>query len=157
MAIGTVTAAQAATGKPVHGHGFGGNVKVAYGTYNIGAVTADGDIIQMCRTPAGATVIDVAIYGQDIDTGTEAWAFSAGYAANGVEAADPDAWGAFVAVTGDGIGNSTAGVRLFGGGVLASGGPKTLSAETLHQLEVDTAANAGGTGRINMLVYYIIE
>lgn len=156
MAIGTVAAAQAATGNPVHGHGFAGNVKVAYGTYNIGAVTADGDIIQMCRTPAGAVIIDVAIYGQDIDTGTEAWAFSAGYAANGVETADPDAWGAFVAVTGDGIGNSTAGVRLFGGGVLASGGPKALSAETLHQLEVDTAANAGGTGRVTMLVYYIV-
>jgi len=156
MAIGTVTAAQAATGKPVHGHGFGGNAKVAWGTYDIAAVTADGDIIQMCRTPAGATIIDVAIYGQDIDTGTEAWGFSAGYAANGVDTADPDAWGAFVAVTGDGIGNSTAGVRLFGGGVLASGGPKTLSAETLHQLEVDTAANAGGTGRVTMLVHYVM-
>lgn len=156
MAIGTVAAANAATGKPVASNGFANTVKVAYGTYNIGAVTADGDIIQMCRTPAGAVIIDVAIYGQDIDTGTEAWAFSAGYAANGVDTADPDAWGAFVAVTGDGIGNSTAGVRLFGGGVLASGGPKTLTVETLHQLEVDTAANAGGTGRITMLVYYIV-
>lgn len=156
MAIGTVSSAQSSATKPVAGHGFAGNVKVAYGTYNIAAVTADGDIIKMCRTPAGATVIDVAIYGQDIDTGTEAWAFSAGFAANGVDVADPDAWGAFVAVTGDGIGNSTAGVRLFGAGLLASGGPKTFTVETLHQLEVDTAANAGGTGRVTMLVYYLM-
>lgn len=156
MAIGTVSSAQVATGKPVAGHGFAGNVKVAYGTYNIAAVTADGDIIQMCRTPAGATVIDVAIYGQDIDTGTEAWAFSAGFAANGVDTADPDAWGAFTAVTGDGLGTSTAGVRIFGAGLLATAGPKTFTVETMHQIEVDTAANAGGTGRVTMLVYYIL-
>ncbi len=156
MAIGTVSSAQVATGKPVAGHGFAGNVKVAYGTYNIAAVTADGDIIQMCRTPAGATVIDVAIYGQDIDTGTEAWAFSVGHAANGVDTADPDAWGAFTAITGDTIGGGAAGVRLFGGGLLASAGPKTFTVETMHQIEVDTAANAGGTGRITMLVYYIL-
>jgi hypothetical protein len=156
MAIGTVSSAQVAAGLPVAGHGMAGNVKVAYGTYNIAAVTADGDIIQMCRTPAGAVVIDVAIYGQDIDTGTEAWAFSAGYAANGVDVADPDAWGAFVAVTGDTIGGGPVMVRLFGGGLLATGGPKAFTVETMHQLEVDTAANAGGTGRVTMLVYYIL-
>jgi hypothetical protein len=110
----------------------------------------------MCRTPKGAVILDVSIFGQDIDTGTEALDFDAGYAANGVDVADTDAWGVFVNVTGDGIGNDTVGVRLFGGGVLASGGPKTLNAETLHQITFNAAANAGGTGRLNMLVYYIV-
>lgn len=156
MAIGTVASAQVASGKPVAGHGFAGNLKVAYGTYNIGSAVAPNDVIQMCRTPKGAVILDVAIFGQDIDTGTEALDFDAGYAANGVDAADTDAWGVFVNVTGDGIGNDTVGVRLFGAGVLASGGPKTLGAETVHQIIFNAAANAGGTGRLNMLVYYII-
>ncbi len=117
MAIGTVASAQVASGKPVAGHGFAGNLKVAYGTYNIGSAVAQNDVIQMCRTPKGAVILDVAIFGQDIDTGTEALDFDAGYAANGVDAADTDAWGVFVNVTGDGIGNDTASVRLFGAGV----------------------------------------
>lgn len=156
MAIGTVSSAQVAAGKPVSGHGFAGNVKVAWGTYNIGSAVAQNDVIQMCRTPKGAVILDVGIYGADIDTGTEALDFDAGYAANGVDAADTDAWGVFVNVTGDGIGNDTATVRLFGAGVLASAGPKTLAAETVHQIIFNAAANAGGTGRLNMLVYYIV-
>lgn len=156
MAIGTVESAQVASGKPVAGHGWGGNLKVAYGTYNIGSAVAQNDVIKMCRTPRDAVILDVAIYGQDIDTGTEALDFDAGYAANGVDVADTDAWGVFVNVTGDGLGNDTVGVRLFGNGVLASGGPKQLSAETVHQIIFNAAANAGGTGRLTMLVYYIL-
>lgn len=156
MAIGTVTADRAAANLPVTGHGFGGNLKVAWGTYNIASAVAQNDVIKMCRTPRGATILDVQIYGQDIDTGTEALDFDAGYAANGEDAADTDAWGVFVNVTGDGIGNDTVGVRLFGGGVLASGGPKTLAAETVHQILFNAAANAGGTGRLTMVVYYLM-
>jgi hypothetical protein len=156
MAIGTVASAQVAPTRPVSGHGFAGNLKVAYGTYNIASAVAQNDVIQMCRTPKGAIILDVQIFGQDIDTGTEALDFDAGYAANGVDAADTDAWGVFVNVTGDGIGNDTASVRLFAAGVLASGGPKQLSAETVHQIIFNAAANAGGTGRLNMLVYYIV-
>ncbi len=69
MAIGTVASAQVASGKPVAGHGFAGNLKVAYGTYNIASAVAQNDVIQMCRTPKGAVILDVAIFGQDIDTG----------------------------------------------------------------------------------------
>jgi len=47
-------------------------------------------------------------------------------------------------------------VRIFGAGLLATAGPKTFTVETMHQIEVDTAANAGGTGRVTMLVYYIL-
>jgi hypothetical protein len=156
MAIGTVSSVQVDAKRPVAGHGFAGNVKVAWGTYNIGSAVAQNDVIQMCRTPKNAVVLDVSVFGQDIDTGTESIDFDVGYAANGVDAADPDAWGVFVNVTGDGIGNDTAGVRLFGNGVLATGGPKQLAAETVHQITFNSAANAGGTGRLNMLVYYIL-
>ena len=47
MAIGTVASAQVASGKPVAGHGFAGNLKVAYGTYSIGSAVAQDDVIQM--------------------------------------------------------------------------------------------------------------
>jgi hypothetical protein len=154
MAIGTVAAARASANLPVASGGSAGSLKVAWGTYNIAAAPADGDIIQMCRTPAGATILDVVVYGEDIDTGTEALDFDAGYAANGVDAADPDAWGNFGVITGDAVGSSEAGVRLWGGGVLKTAGPKTLTVETLHQIEFNVAANAGGTGRLTMYVLY---
>jgi hypothetical protein len=156
MAIGTVTAAQAATGKPVHGHGFGGNAKVAWGTYNIAAATADGDIIKLCRVPAGATVIGGWLIGQDIDTGTEAWDADFGWAANGDEIADPDGFGNFGVISGDPIDGNEAGIFRMLGGVLRSAGPKTFNAETVLQLEVNAAANAGGTGQITVIVLYMM-
>lgn len=156
MAIGTVTAAQAATGKPVHGHGFGGNVKVAWGTYDIAAVTADNDIIQLCRVPAGATVIGGWLIGEDIDTGTASWDADFGWAANGDEAANAAGLGNMGVLAGSAVGSSEAGVFAPLGGVLRTDGPKTFNAETLLQLEVNAAANAGGTGRITAIVFYVM-
>jgi len=156
MALGTVSSAQYASGKPVPSHGFAGTVKCAWGTYNMASAPAQNDVIQMCRTPAGATILDVVVYGQDIDTGTETLDFDAGYFANGTDSADPDAWGNFGVVTGDAFGSSEAGVRCFAGGVLASGGPKSFTAETGHGITFNAAANAGGTGRLTMLVYYVV-
>ena len=156
MAIGTVTAAQAATGKPVHGHGFGGNAKVAWGTYNIAAATAASDIVQLCRVPSGATVIGGWLIGQDIDTGTETWDADFGWAANGDEVADPDGFGNFGVISGDAIDGNEAGIFRMLGGVLRSAGPKTFNAETLLQLTVNAAANAGGTGQITVIVLYVM-
>jgi hypothetical protein len=156
MAIGTVTAAQAAPGFPVHGHGFGGSAKVAWGTYNIGAATADGDIIELCRVPAGATVIGGWLIGQDIDTGTETWDADFGWAANGDEVGVPDGFGNFGVISGDAVDGNEAGIFRILGGVLRSAGPKTFNAETKLQLEVNAAANAGGTGRITVLVLYVM-
>jgi hypothetical protein len=156
MAIGTVTAAQAATGKPVHGHGFGGNAKVAWGTYNIAAATADGDIIQLCRVPAGATVVGGWLIGQDIDTGTETWDADFGWAANGDEVGNPAGFGNFGVISGDAIDGNEAGIFRMLGGVIRSAGPKTFNAETVLQLEVNAAANATGTGQITVIVFYVM-
>ena len=57
MALGTVLSAQVAATKPVAGHGFAGNLKIAYGTYNMAAAPAQNDVIQMCRTPANAIIV----------------------------------------------------------------------------------------------------
>lgn len=154
MAIGTVTAARAATGKPVAAGGSAGQVLVAWGTYNIAAVTAAADVIQLCRVPKGATVIGGWLIGEDIDTGTETWDADFGWAANGDEIADPDGFGNFGVISGDAIDGNEVGIFRQLGGVLRTAGPKTFNAETLLQLTVVAAANAGGTGRVSVFVLY---
>ena len=156
MAIGTVTAAQAAAGYPVHGSGFGGNAKVAWGTYNIAAATAQNDVIQLCKLPAGATVIGGWLIGQDIDTGTETWDADLGWAANGDENGSTAGLGNFGVISGDAVDGNEAGIFRQIGGVIRSAGPKTFNAETIIQLTVNAAANAGGTGRINVIVLYVM-
>lgn len=156
MAIGTVTADRAAANFPVASGGVAGDCKVAWGTYNIGAATADGDIIKLCRVPRGATVIGGWIIGQDIDTGTEAWDADFGWAANGDEAADPAGFGNFGILSGDAIDGNEVGIFRHLGGVLRSAGPKTFNAETVLQLEVNTASNAGHTGRVTAVVLYTV-
>lgn len=156
MALGTVAAARASATLPVAAGGSAGQVLVAWGTYNIAAATAAADVIQMCRVPKGATVIGGWLIGEDIDTGTEAWDADFGWAANGDEIADSDGLGNMGVLSGDAVGSSEAGVFAPLGGVLRTGGPKTFNAETLLQLTVVTAANAGGTGRITAIVFYTV-
>lgn len=158
MAIGTVWADRALPGFPV-ASGQAGDVKAAWGTYNIGAAVAQNDVINMCRTPKGAVVIGGWIQGEDIDTGAEALDFDIGYLANGVDVADTDAWGNLGVVTGDvsvQMPTGVAGIYIPFAGVLATGGPKTLAAETIHSVLFNAAANAGGTGRLTMVVLYLM-
>lgn len=158
MAIGTVTATRAAAGFPVAA-GQAGDLKVAFGTYNIAAAVAQNDVIRFCKTPKGAIIVGGWITGEDIDTGTEALDFDAGYETNGVDAADTDAWGNFGVVTGDvsvHLQTGVAGIYLPFAGVLTTGGPKTLLAETTHSILINAAANAGGTGRLSMYVLYVM-
>jgi hypothetical protein len=156
MALGTVSSAQASATKPLAGHGFAGNAKVAWGTYDIVAATAQNDVIQLCRLPAGATVLGGWLIGQDIDAGTETWDADLGWAANGDEIADPDGLGNFGVISGDAVDGNEAGIFRQLGGVLRSAGPKTFNAETIIQLTVNAAANSGGTGRINVVVFYVM-
>lgn len=149
MALGTVQSPRAASTFPLAGHGFAGNLKVAWGSYNMAAAPAQNDVIEMCKTPAGATILGGWILGQDIDSGTETLDFDAGYPD------DTDAWGNFGVVTGDvSVHLPVAGIYLPFANVLASGGPKTFDEEITHQIIFNAAANAGGTGRLTMVVLY---
>ena len=94
------------------------------GQLPIASAPTANDVIAMCRTPANATIIGGWVIGDDIDTGTETLDFDAGYAANGTDAADTDAWGNFGVVTGDvSVHLGAGGIYLPFQGVLASGGP----------------------------------
>ncbi len=157
MANGTLTATRAATGFPVAAGGVAGDLKIAWGTYDIPAAVADGDIVKMLKLPKGATVVWGVVYGEDLDTGTETVDFDMGWAANGDEVADPDGFGNNGVVTGDvSVHLPVAGVQIPFHGVLMADGPKTFNAETTLQIEFNAAANATGTGRLTMVCFYTV-
>lgn len=158
MVAETLTATRAAAGFPVPSHGLGGNLKCAWGTYDLAANVEDGDIFEMCRVPAGATVVWGVLYGEDLDTGIETLDMDIGWAANGTDAADPDGFGNLGVITGDtSVHLPVAGIYIPFQGVLASDGPKTFAAETVIQVEANAAAATGGTGRITVVVHYVID
>lgn len=158
MAAETLTATRAADSFPVASHGLGGNLKVAWGTYTLAANVEDGDIFEMCKVPAGATVIGGYIQAADLDTGTEALDMDIGWAATDDEIADPDGFGNLGVWTGDpSVHLPVAGAYIHFAGVLQSAGPKTFTAEATIQVEANAAANAGGTGVLTVVVFYVLD
>lgn len=156
--MSTLTASRAAATFPVAGMGGAGNLKVAWGTYEIAVNPTAADIIQMCRVPKGATVVGGWVMGDDFDTGTEAMDIDLGWQANGTDAADPDGFGNFGVWTGDVITDliPVAGHWKPLQGVLLADGPKTFAAETVIAATVNTAANATGTGTLSVVVLYAV-
>lgn len=157
--MATLTAARAAANFPVAGHGFGGSLKIAWGTYTLAANPSAADIIRFCRVPAYATVVGGVFYGADIDTGTETLDIDIGWEDNGTDVADPDGFGNFGVLSGDVITEllPLAGIWRPLQGVLLTAGPKTFAAETIISGTVNAAANAGGTGVLSLNVYYTLE
>ena len=161
MAAETLTATNALAGAATFGHGIRGNVKFAYGTYEIAAVVEDGDIFEMCRLPPGAVVVDGFVRADDIDTGSEALDMDVGWAANGTDAADFDGFGNLGVWSGDSIAGIKPDVSIYFpfNGVLKDG-PKTftsLTEDTIIQIEAHTPSNAGHVGTIFVGVYYLAE
>lgn len=161
MTASTTTAATAAAGYPVPGPaGFAGILRVARGSHTFATGDdEDGDIFQLCKIPAGATVIGGYVQGKDLDTGTEALDIDIGWAANGTESADPDGFGNLGLWSGDAVTDvrPEAGIYYNLGGVLVSTGPQTFTNDTTIQLEVNTAANTLGGGIITAVVYYTFD
>lgn len=162
MAAETLTATRGAATFPVAAPAVAGVLCCAYGVYEKDAnAFEDGDIFEMCRIPKGATVVGGWFYADDMDTGTETLDIDIGWAANGVDAADPDGFGNLGVLTGDAFaaGNVSpvAGLAYPFTGVLMTDGPKTFGAETVIQLEANAASNAGHTGTMSVVVYYVMS
>jgi hypothetical protein len=155
--MATLTAARAASTFPVAKTVGGGVLHAAYGTYTLAANPTVADIIQFCRVPAGSVVLGGWFMGADIDTGTETLDIDIGWAANGVESADPDGFGNFGVLSGDTITEliPVAGIYRPLQGVLLTGGPVTFSAETIIQGVVNAVAAGGGTGALTVVVLYV--
>jgi len=155
----TFTATRGAATFPVAKSTGAGLVHAAYGVYNVTVEPVPADIYQMCRVPAGATVIDGFIRHGDIDTnGSETMDFDVGWEATADEAADPDGFGNFGIQDGDAVVGylPEGGVRLPLNGVLASAGPKTFTAEaTISVTCVDDPATFTA-GYVTVVVYYLV-
>jgi len=155
--MATFSATRSGATLPVFKASGAGIMCAAYGTIEIAANPADGDIYELCRVPAGAIVVGGMIYADDLDTGTEALDMDIGWAANGSDAADPDGFGNLGVWTGD----VTTDVKPVAGnmfnfqGVLLADGPKTFVNETVIQIEANAAAGTGGTGTLTVVVYYV--
>lgn len=155
MAAETLTATRAASTFPVSQGHTAGAVHVAWGTYAVAANVEDGDIFEMCKIPKGATIVDGFIQLEDMDTGSEALDLMVGWAANGVDAADPNGLCLAHVFTGDiSVHLDVASSRVFFGGLLTEEGPKTFSAETVIQVEANTPAATFAAGQMTVVVYY---
>jgi len=132
-----------------------GVLQCAWGTYAVAANVEDGDIFEMCKVPAGATIIGGYIQCEDMDTGAEALDLMVGWAANGTDAADPNGLLLAHVFTGDiSVHLDVASSKVEFGGVLTGAGPKTLAAETTIQVEANTAATTFAAGQMTVVVYY---
>ncbi len=147
--MATYTADQAASTFPVTAHP--GHLNFAYGVYEIASALAQNDVIEMCKLPSGAKVVDGFVRADDIDTGTEALDIDVGISS------DTDAFGNLGVWTGDAttdVKPETMNAFRFNG--VLKDGPLTMSAETKVQLLCNAAANAGGTGTVFVGVYYLV-
>jgi len=157
----TFVATRAAATFPVFKGEGSGALCVAYGTYEIAANPTAGDIYQMCRVPAGAVVVGGWIYADDLDTNaTETLDMDIGWAANGVEAADPDGFGNLAVWVGDAFANpniaAVAGNMIPLQGVLLATGPQAFSRETIIEIVCNVTAATGGTGTLSVVVLYAV-
>jgi hypothetical protein len=153
----TVTATRAAATFPAFKASGAGILCAAYGSYDFAAEPAAADILEICKVPAGAVILDGFVRTEDLDTdASESIDIDVGYAANGAVAADPDAFGNFGIQTGDAVTGylPEGGVRLPFHGTLKDG-PVTLTRETTITVTFfdDPATFAAGT--VTVVVYYV--
>lgn len=154
-----VAAVRAASGLPVFKPVGSGLLCVSWGTYAHATNLAAATVIEYCRVPKGARIVGGYWSATDLDTnGTEEINIDIGYAANGVDVADPDAWGNLDVLTGDvSVHMPVAGIWVPFIGVLQSAGPKLLSAETVLTATINVDAATGGTGQSTMVAYYTVD
>jgi hypothetical protein len=149
-----VDATRASALLPVPGTGI---VRVAHGIYTHASNLAAATVINYCRIPKGAVVFGGWFGGTDLDTGTEELNMTIGWAANGVEVADPDGFGDLGVMTGDVSAHlGAAGLGYPLQGTLLSLGPRAFSAETTLTATVVTDAAATGTGVTQMVAYFYV-
>jgi len=157
MAAETLVATHAATGFPVSAIGPAGDVKVAYGTYAIAANVEAGDIFELCKLPAGATIVGGELRADPLDThATPTLDMDLGWKATADEVTDTDGLGN-LGVWSD---TAVAGYRTEVGhifplqGIVMTAGFKTFTAEAVIQLYANAAAATFAAGDVTVVVYY---
>lgn len=155
----TSTATRAASTFPVFRPTGSGVVCAAYGQLEVTANPAASDVFEMCRVPKNAVVIGGWIRSDDLDTNaTETLDIDVGWAANGVDAADPDGFGNLGVMGTDTVAGvkPEAGYNYLLGGVLITEGPKQFSAETVITINVVAQAATFAAGTLSLVVLYVV-
>lgn len=155
--MATLTGTKAASTAAVPGFSAQGVQHVAWGIYDFTAAASAADIVNICKVPAGATVIGGFLQGADLDTGIETLELDVGWAANGTDSADPDGFLNSGVITGDTITElkPVAGIYMPFANIVQDSGYKTFAAETTITVTVTAAAASGGTGKIKVVVWYV--
>ena len=157
--MATFTATRAASTFPVAQSVSGAGMCVAHGTIEVAANPVADDVYQMCRLPKGAVVVGGWIRSDDLDTNaTETLDLDIGWAANGVDAADPDGFGNLGVLGTDTVAGikPEAGYNYPLGGVLITDGPKTLAAETVVTVTCVATAATFAAGTLSVVVFYTV-
>jgi hypothetical protein len=158
----TFTATRAAATLPVAGHGFSGNKKQAYGVITVTTNPLAADVYEICRVPKGAVVTGGRFFGGAIEAATTAARtldMDVGIAGNGVDTADPDAFGNFGSISPyavQGYKPEATGFEYPLAGLLLTAGPQTMGAETVVQVTCVASATTFTSGVIGVVVDYVL-
>jgi hypothetical protein len=158
--MATFTTTRGAATFPVGGPAAQGVAQVAIGIHDYAANRAAASIIEFCRVPKGACVYGGFVQVSDLDTdATEELDFDIGWAANGVDNADTDGFGAFgTALTGDvSVHLPVAGLWMPFANIIQSPGFKVFGAETVITGVINTDAATFTAGSMKVVVNYIVD
>jgi len=159
MAAETLTGSRGATTVATPYGNMGGVQYANYGKYAVAANVEDGDIFELFRLPAGAVVIDGAVRGDDMDTGTETLDMDVGWAANSSDTADADGFGNLGVWTGDAVGDiKPEAYNYFPYGGILKDGPKAFTlagGETMVQIEANAVSATFAAGDVWSYATYI--
>lgn len=156
--MATFTATRAASTFPTYKGLGAGNLNCAYGTIEVTANPVANDVYAMCKIPAGAVVVGGRFLSDDLDTNaTETLDLDIGWAANGVEAADPDGFGNVGVMGTDTVAGvkPESGYNFALGGKLITDGPQAFTAETTITVNCVATAATFAAGTLSVVVYYI--
>jgi hypothetical protein len=149
--MATVIGSRAASTFPAH-TGGPGRLLAAYGHYDFAAEPAAADVLEICRIPAGATILGGYIRMGDMDSNaTETLDFDVG------TSADPDMLGNFGVNTGDAVVGylPEGGILLPLHGLLATSGPIAVTADTTIQVTFVDDPATFDSGNVTVVVEYV--
>lgn len=149
--MATITADRANTRFPIYKALGAGTLCVAYGSYDFATNPSIGDVVELCKLPAGAVVLGGYLRGEDLDTNA-----SATLDIDIGTSADTAAFGNFGVLNGTAVTNylPEGGFIIPLHGTLKDG-PVTLAGETTIRALVNAAAATFAAGTITLVVHYV--
>lgn len=151
--MASVDTDQFGPGPAVPGTGPAGNLKVLYGSIEIGTALSTSDTINLFTAPKGFTPLFGWLVGDDIDTGTETLQIDIGIAGDTTKYLNSGV------ITGDTIANEkiTVGIKIPLQEELMTVKPTEFTSDTDIIATITAAANAGGTGTLTVQMYGVYQ